>query len=136
MTNAELHAAKGQALDFPVIAYGCYRGKRLVAYGGLAWRYTDRVTGHAWCELWLEVKRPKMLPPVALVRAARRMLKKARQLGEPIVFCVREERPGSEKLLKLAGLTIDPGLRTFGDNGAERSGEIFTWRPSQESEQP
>lgn len=129
MSTAEVVAAKGAPIAFPLIAHGCYRGKRLVAYGGLCWRHTDKDTGAAWCELWLEVKRVKMLPPVALVRAARRMLRKARQLGEPIVFCVREQRPGSEKLLTLAGLTIAPHLQTFGDDGSPRPGEIWTWKP-------
>jgi hypothetical protein len=133
-------------VTFPVVTYAGWlhkkpRGKRpappptLIAYGGLAWRVRDRETGAFWCEVWFDIAEPRLMRTLTLVRWGKRMLKVARQMGEKTVFCVREARPQSDKLLRLVGFVPAPDLRTFdAADGAERPGEIWIWQASPHSE--
>lgn len=130
----ELSGITGELISFPVVAHAGWlvRGKkrRLIGYGGLAWRYRDNDDPNKlWCELWFNIAEPKLMRTLTLVRWAQRMLRTARQMGDRVVFCVRVdgERPLSEKLLTIIGMTRAPDLTTFGD-GVERTGEVWVWR--------
>lgn len=142
-TPGQLSDFTGHLVGFPVFVRAAWlhrrRGKpKLIAFGGLAWRRTHRDTDRTWCEIWLDVVDPRCVPALTLVRWARRMLRSAEQLGEPIVFCVRggDDPPKSRKLLELVGMSIDPTLHIYADDGTVEPGDIFTWRPSLPSEQP
>lgn len=117
MKPAEL-LAKGAM--FPARGYILKAGRKTVAFGGLAWRFNR-------CDIWLEVRRPELLPAPFLVRFARRMLRMAQQLGEAEVFCFRDEHPTSAKLLHLVGLR-PYGMQeaTFIDGRVETQ-ELWRW---------
>jgi hypothetical protein len=138
---AGLAAIARRKIDFPVVTYAGWlvspRGKRkLIAYGGLAWRIADRDDPHRmWCEMWFDIADDRLIRSLTLVRWAKRMLRTARQLGEQRVFVVREARPQSDKLLHLVGMTPAPDLRLFTES-EEQPGEIWIWLASRVSEQP
>lgn len=136
LSRLELARLLEGPVTFPVVAYAGYlhpagrsrRAPKLIGYGGLAWRTADEVTGALRCELWFEVADLALVQPLVLVHWARRMLRTARQMGDAFVFCVRADRPHSERLLTLVGMRRSD-LRVSGD-GAERPGEIWLWTPS------
>lgn len=138
LSRSALIDIEGRVITCPVVAIAAYHvtkkgTRRLVAYGGLIWRRFDPSTGRHWCELFSVVKLPRLCPPMALVRQARRMLSIAAQMGEPLVFCVRDAKwPNSEKLLRLVGFTLAPDLRVF-DDGVAQPGGVWTWLISPQS---
>lgn len=128
LSAADLAIYYPQKLDFPILAYAgmmwptgkSRRKPRLVAVGGLAWRF-DR------CDIWLHVFEPKLVPPIALVRYARRVMKVAVQMGEQSVYCFRDNEPNSAKLLRLVGMRqVGVEELTFHD-GKSGQGELWKW---------
>jgi hypothetical protein len=115
---------------FPVIAYAAIEDDHVLATYGLAWSF-----GACW--LWFSFIDRSRAHSVYVVREAKRMLKKAVQLGEKAVFVMRDDEPTSERLLKCLGFDFvkkdDLGL------GLE---EIWQWPhspqwlPSSPSAQP
>lgn len=146
LSARQLEVFTGERITYPVVAYAAVitRGRRppiLVCIGGLAWRFIEVGATRPRCEIFVNVERPDLLSTLtarrALVRWARRMLRTAAQLGEPAVFCIRDDEPNSAKLLSLVGLE-----RLAGDvsiafvDGTERPGEIWKWQSSQRSAPP
>lgn len=98
-------------IDMPVVAYVGIKNNNLVGSGGLAW-------GDGRCWLFLSVSES----PNAIVvwRWAKRMMAKARQLGETEIYTPRDrEYDTSERLLSRLGFTF---------NGMENGEEIWVWR--------
>lgn len=135
-------------MTFPVIAHAAIvvgRGTKarpkpplLVAYGGLCWRFINDGEKRARCDIWLDVVDAKRLKSataaLGLVRWARRMLRTAAQLGEPAVYCIRDDHPNSAKLLSLAGLERLAGdVSIVFDDGTQRTGEVYRWLSSPQS---
>jgi hypothetical protein len=91
-------------METPVIAFAGMddlKKPRLWGVGGLAWQ-------HGRCWLWIDFVDMKRTHPIVVVREARRMLRKAWQLGEREVWALRivGEAPRSDKLLKLLGFNL------------------------------
>lgn len=129
LSAADLALCYPEPIDFPVVAYAgmmwpvgkSRRKPRLVAVGGLAWRFGR-------CDIWLHVFQPKLVPTLALVRQARRMLLLAKQMGEAEVYCIRDDEPNSAKLLKLVGMEFwKSETITFTDD-RRSTGEIWRWQ--------
>jgi hypothetical protein len=87
-------------IDIPAVAYVGIDDDALVGSGGLAW-------GNERCWLWfttLEQKREYARP---VLQWARRLLKKAAQLGETWVYTIRDPQfATSSRLMKLTGFTF------------------------------
>lgn len=131
----------GRPVDFPVLTYAAtWTARRkdavpqVVGYGGLCWRFTNPGERRPRCDIWFDLVTPGRIPPVTLVRWARRMLRTAAQMGEPVVYCIRDDEPNSAKLLTLAGLRLAENVTISFADGGERPGEIWQWRPSQQSQ--
>jgi len=126
MTRADMrlmpHIAK-----MALVADEKVRGRRRHVVGGRAYRIIG-LGGLVWeqglCWLWLGKVDEKRAPAVAVVRAARNMLRRAVQLGEHRVFAARDDFPKSEKLLKMLGFTRLP------DTPALDSRELWVWPTS------
>jgi len=87
-------------IDWPAVAFVGIDDDELVGTGGIAW-------GADKCWLWLHVLKPRPQYAVPLVRIAKKMLRKAVQLGETEVYTVRDAQyPSSAKLLKLVGFEL------------------------------
>ncbi|TGT65315.1 hypothetical protein EN802_32060 [bacterium M00.F.Ca.ET.159.01.1.1] len=87
-------------IDWPAVAFVGIDDGELVGTGGIAW-------GAGRCWLWLQVLKPKPWYAKPLVLAARKMLRKAVQLGEVEVYTVRDAQyASSAKLLKLVGFEL------------------------------
>ncbi len=137
MSVGEISALTGRSITWPMITYaGLYyprRGKpRLVAYGGLAWRFA-KLDGSPRCDIWLDVVDRKLMGRLnrglTLVRWAKKMLRVARQLGDREVFCIRDDEPNSAKLLRLAGLVLMDGAATLTfEDGSHRTQEVWRWQ--------
>lgn len=110
----------------------------VICYGGLAWRFVNDGETRPRCDIWLDVQRPDLLRSprltLALVRWARRVIRIAVQLGEPAVYCVRDDEPNSAKLLELVGLEKLAEAVIVFDGGAERTGDVWKWQRSPRSE--
>lgn len=81
--------------------------KRILGMGGLYWR-------EGLCWLWLGHVDMKRTSAIKIVRAARDMIVKARQLGETHIYTARDPHPCSEKLLTMLGFTKLPDRPEFG----------------------
>lgn len=125
----------GRTIDFPILTYaGLYFGPnkaepRLIAYGGLCWRFIAEGSNRPRCDIWFDVRDKRLIRPLTLVRWARRMLRVAVQMGETAVFCIRDAEPNSAKLLTLAGLRLAEDVSISFDDGTVRPGEVWQWRP-------
>lgn len=87
----------GFDVDLPIFATIGARGEEMIAMGGLTW-------GGGRCWLWFHTVTPEASGRFKIVSEARRMLRKARQLGETEVYTVRDpEFATSSRLLKLFG---------------------------------
>lgn len=87
----------GLDVDLPVTAKAAIEGEELLACWGLAW-------GVGRCWLWLHVERSEPKHAFTVIREAKRMLKRAAQLGETEVYTPRDaSRETSARLLKLVG---------------------------------
>lgn len=100
----ELHRVDGRTvteacgldIDLPVVAMVAMDGKIAVAAWGLAW------DGRCW--LWFTMEYPKPEYRWTVIREARKMLKRAVQLGDPEVYTVRDfEAETSARLLNILG---------------------------------
>jgi hypothetical protein len=137
VSTAEVSAIVGRRIDWPMITYaGLYyprRGKpKLIAYGGLAWRFAKE-DGTPRCDIWFDVHDRKLMARLnrglTLVRWAKRMLRTAAQFGDREVYCLRDEEPNSAKLLRLAGLELMDGAVSIAfDDGTTRTGELWRWQ--------
>lgn len=98
----------GLEIDLPVFAtIGIHEGE-VIGIGGLTW-------GGGRCFLFFHIE--KQVPGAGLVavREARRMIRKARQLGETEIWTIRDAAyDTSERLLKIVG--FEPAGE---DNGKE-----------------
>lgn len=84
-------------IDWPAVAYVGLDDGEFVGSGGLAW-------GGDRCWLWFTVldSKPEYARPVLMM--ARKLLRKAEQLGETAVFTIRDQKfATSPRLLKLTG---------------------------------
>lgn len=92
--------AEGIEIDMPAVSYlGMDEGAVVGSYG-LAW-------GMGRCWIWFRVTEPKASYALTVIRRAKMLLKKARQLGEREVFTPRDAQyPTSTKLLKLLGFEL------------------------------
>jgi hypothetical protein len=103
-------------IDWPAVAFVGVDDGELVGTGGIAWG-ADR------CWLWLQVLQPRPWYAKPLVLAAKKMLRKAVQLGETEVFTVRDAQyASSAKLLKLVGFELSE---------IKDGQEVHIWRSSQ-----
>lgn len=94
---AAIAVAMNVVIDMPAVAYVGVDEDRLVGTGGLAW-------GKGRCWLWFTVvdSKPEYARPV--LQMAKRLLRKAKQLGETAVYTVRDQKyDTSPRLLKLTG---------------------------------
>jgi len=129
-------------VPFPVVAYAGMivdRGTKrrpkpplLICYGGLCWRFRNVGADRERCDIWLDVVDAKLLKSataaLGLVRWARRMLRTAAQLGEPAVYCIRDDLPGSARLLSIVGLDrVAEGVPFYLEDGTERTGDAYRW---------
>lgn len=97
---SSIEAALDINIDLPAVAFVGVDDGRIVGSGGLAW-------GEGRCWLWFKVVegRPEYARPVLTM--ARRLLAKARQLGEPAVYTIRDlQFETSPRLLKLTGFVL------------------------------
>jgi hypothetical protein len=84
-------------IDMPAVAYVGIDDGELVGSGGLAW-------GSGRCWLWFAVTDPKPEYARPVLQMARKLLRKAEQLGEEYVYTVRDPQYAtSPRLLKLTG---------------------------------
>ena len=109
----EIVKSAGLDVDLPVTARAAIEGEELLAVWGLAWS-----PGRCW--LWLHVERSEPKHAFTVIREAKRMLKRAAQLGETEVYTPRDaSRETSANLLKLVG---------FEFFAVENGTEVFIWR--------
>jgi hypothetical protein len=101
----QLHRVDGEAVvkalaldvNMPVVAMIAVDGEEAAAAWGLAW-------GKGRCFLWFHIRRIDPNHRFVIIRECRKMLKRARQLGEREVFTIRDPNyETSERLLKLCG---------------------------------
>lgn len=110
-----VEAALSVDIDLPAVAVLGMDGDEVVGSGGLAW-------GGGRCFIWFKMVRKDRRYAPAIVRATKRMLRKAVQLGETEVFTPRDpSEPMSEKLLTILGFTFA---------GEEQGQELWKWSPS------
>lgn len=97
-------------IDWPAVAFVGIDDDQLVGCGGLAW-------GGDRCWLWFTTtdSKPEYARPV--LQMAKKLLRKAAQLGESMVFTVRDDKfATSPRLLKLTGFrfhAVEDGLEVF-----------------------
>jgi hypothetical protein len=104
--------AVGLDIDLPVVAMVAMDGGEVVAAWGLAWN-------EGRCFLWFHITRIEPAYRFIVIREARKMLKRAVQLGESQVFTVRDASfPTSARLLKILG---------FKPFGIEDGKEVHIW---------
>lgn len=84
-------------IDMPAVAFVGQDDDELVGSGGLAW-------GHGRCWIWFKMLNIRPCYAVAIFRAAKRLLRKARQLGETEVFAIRDPQyETSQRLVRAVG---------------------------------
>ncbi|MER9176671.1 hypothetical protein NKH72_24220 [Mesorhizobium sp. M0955] len=87
-------------IDWPAIAFVGIDDGVLAGSGGLAW-------GGKRCWLWFKTIDPKPEYARPVLQMAKRLLRKAGQLGESRVFTVRDQKfATSPRLLKLTGFRL------------------------------
>lgn len=105
-----VEAAEGVTIDLPAVAYVGIDNDVVVGSFGLAW-------GRGRCWIWLRVAEINPRYGITIMRRAKRLFAKARQLGETEVFTPRDANyPTSEKLLKVLGFTphsIENGIEVW-----------------------
>lgn len=102
-------------VDMPAVAVVGLDDGRVVGAGGLAWGQ-----GRAWIWFGMIESHPSYAVPI--IRATRRMLRRAVQLGERVVWTVRDaDQPQSAKLLTLLGFVFS-GLEVF------RGHDVEVWK--------
>lgn len=97
---AAIEVAFAVDVDLPSVAVVGLDDGRVVASGGLAW-------GGGRCWLFFGTLESKPEYAVPIFREAKRLIRRALQLGEPAVWTVRDTgKPSSEKLLKMLGFAF------------------------------
>lgn len=105
----------GAAITMPAVAVLGIDNGRVVGSGGLAWG-----GGRAW--IWFKMLQSKPAYALPIVRATRKMLKRAAQLGDGEVFTPRDaDEPMSQKLLTMLGFELF---------AIERGIEVWKWTAS------
>jgi len=95
-----VRAVEGLNIDLPVLAFVGIDDDAIVGSGGLAW-------GGGRCWLWLSVLKSDRSYGVPIMRAMKRLVRKASQLGETQVFTPRDAQfETSERLLKVLGFEL------------------------------
>lgn len=106
-----VEVAEGVIIDMPAVAYIGLDGDEIVGSGGLAW-------GRGRCWVWLKVAEVNPRNAITILHWTKRMLAKARQLGESEVFTPRDALyPTSEKLLTVLGFEfreVTNGIEVWG----------------------
>lgn len=106
----------GAKIDLPAVAVVGIDGDKIVGAGGLAW-------GDGVAYIWFKMTSKNPAYAVAIVRATRKMLRRAIQLGATEVLTTRDpNEPASQKLLALLGFEM-LGLD-------EQGAEVWVWRPT------
>lgn len=102
-------------VDLPAVAVLGMDGDDVVGSGGLAW-------GGGRCWIWFKMVRKDPSYALTVVRATRKMLRRAVQLGEAAVYTPRDvDEPMSKKLLTNLGFALD---------SVEKGQEIWKWTPN------
>lgn len=105
--------AIGLEIDLPVVAMVAVDDRKIVACWGLAWNESR-------CFLWFHMEHSKPEYRFIVMREAKKMLRRAVQLGAAEVFVTRDASfPTSERLLKILG---------FEPSGIEDGKEVWCWR--------
>lgn len=93
-----IEIAQGIHIDMPAVTYAGFEDGELVGYGGLAWS-----DGRCW--IFFSVQRPvSRAGALKVIRFAKRLERKAAQLGASTVFTPRDAQyETSMKLLKALG---------------------------------
>jgi hypothetical protein len=107
-------------VPFPAVLYGGFEDGKCLGVGGLVW-------AHERCWLVLGFTAEGQTRPVRIVRWAKRMLRKAEQLGETEVFSWREDLPHSKKLLELIGLEFVAHETVTYWDGTTAEKEVWKW---------
>lgn len=123
-------------LTFPTVAEAGRGGDYLLGMGGLSWKI-----GRCW--LWYRVidraeHGEGASHPHLIVRAARRMLRRAQQLGESQVFAWRDDsEPSSKRLLEVIGFQFIGFEEVETTDGRIERKEVWRWQtPSPSSPSP
>lgn len=102
--------ATGLDVNLPVVAMVAMEDEQAIAAWGLAWHDSR-------CWLWLFLENPKPEYRWIVMREARKMLKRAAQLGNSEVYTVRDfEVETSARLLTILGFRfhrIEKGKETW-----------------------
>ncbi|RVH21434.1 hypothetical protein [Sinorhizobium meliloti] len=102
--------AEGVKIDMPALAYIGIDDGEVVGSYGLAW-------GRGRCWIWLKLANGKPSYARTVIKRAKALLAKARQLGEREVFTPRDtEYPTSKKLLTVLGFrmhAIEHGIEVW-----------------------
>lgn len=107
-------------VSYPVIGYSAIEGEKLRAIWALVW-----VNGRCWLE-FTAFDMPRYIARY-VVQQARFMLRKAQQVGETEVFCLRDaSKVRSAKLLSLVGFELS-GM-AFGTDTVE----VWSWLNSEQ----
>lgn len=111
--GATVAAAVGLSIDLPVVSMVAIEDGKAISAWGLAWKERR-------CFLWFFVDKPHPEHLWTIVREARKMLRRAVQLGETEVFVTRDESfPSSLRLLKIMG---------FEPSSVEDGKEVWRWQ--------
>lgn len=85
------------SIDMPAVAMIGIENGEIVGTGGLAW-------GKGRCWIWFHVTQPKPAYGLVAFKAFRRLMNRARQLGETEIYAVRDPKyTTSERLCRLCG---------------------------------
>lgn len=111
--------ACGLDVNLPVVAMVAMDGDRTIAAWGLAWN-------NGRCFLWFHIEETDPSYRWIVIREARKMLKRAVQLGETVVYTVQDEAfATSGRLLKILG---------FEPSSIEDGKRVYAWRSSRLSQ--
>jgi len=106
----------GVNIDLPAVAVVGVDGGEVIGSGGLAWG-----GGRAW--IWFKMRRSRPQYAVPIVRATKRMLRKAVQLGETEVFTPRD---ASEAMSRKLLMTL--GFEHYADEPTASGEMVEVWR--------
>lgn len=111
--GATVAAAVGLKIDLPVVSMVAVDEGVAIAAWGLAWKERR-------CFLWFYIDQPHPEHLWTIVKEARKMLRRAAQLGETDVFVTRDETFSSSlRLLKIMG---------FEPSSIEDGKEVWRWQ--------
>jgi len=92
-----IEVAFGVEIDMPAVAVVGIEGETVIGSGGLAW-------GGGKCWLWFTAPNGEKRHALAIWRAAERLKRKARQLGETEIWTIRDTQyETAKRLLEATG---------------------------------